>query len=356
MEESILTDPRGNSAVVEVLKDILGMERLQLVECQLVDENPHRSRRAERYGIVDLSTGVRHSVFVKSGFDDGLYREINLYAGLFVPEVDPVPRLLGYRAASTHQYLVLEWLDGRPPLFTNEADVRLVFHELGIWSEDLAERIHRFDSGDRSVFRTSNKCEVGAFVKKLLKDDTIERDITRTLSEVAAMVETNRQLLVDVGGNRLVGHLSRLTPLVIHWLVRAIMGMPTTLDTGDISLHNVFLCSQRPSAVFFDFEFAGVRPISLGLELLGDRFDSVPQGSLVDAAIDSYLDGWNRAGRRAISELAFRRSHACARFHYACRTFLGCIRRATVQQDEQGFEYAKEEAAVVQQAFEGLPL
>lgn len=190
--------------MTETLKEILEIARMRLLDSQIVDENPHRSRRTERYDLEDKSTGVKHRVFVKSGLDDDLLREINLYAGLMVSGVDPVPRLLGYKADSTRQYLVLEWLDGRTPQFTDEDDVRLVFDTLGSWSSELAERLDRYLSGELSEIRAAGDPDVERYLVDFLNSGTSGGKITQLLSEVAGMVDTDNELLIDAGDRKSV--------------------------------------------------------------------------------------------------------------------------------------------------------
>ena len=274
-----------------VITDVLGTRADRILSRQHLDE--HGSRVIERVAWSGTPGGA---ACVKYGSGPDLLREAAIYAGWLDPRLDPVPKFLGYRALPGDRHvLAVEWLDGRMPDFTLAADVDAVFGTLGEWQARWSAAIAAGWHQRRDWAEVAPPETLGAACARVASDVRGAAWYEDRLTAYLDTVDSQRSLCAALGGTALVEACVRIREAAAR-LAAMIASVPVTLDPGDLSALNALILPGSGTVRFFDFEYAGVAPVSQVFESLGEPWETVPCGELVERGLRVYAARWTAAG------------------------------------------------------------
>lgn len=306
-------DPRLE---LEELARIAGVQPSQVSVRETIRARP--SKVTERIEISESSVTPARTAFLKWGSSKRLLREILLYMAFYDPEADPVPRMLGYRASDRFNAVLLEWVEGVVPDFSERGVVERVFREYGRWTGGWSTAIRRYQAGGKTALcRRRVPPELHPELVRLMDHRINERMVTEDLERVHERYEACAHLLRSTGGleaGELFRHIARSGSAVAE----AIFSSPATLTSVDLSANNVLLEGPARRPIFFDFEHGGICPAAMALGLIGDASGLVPTGSLGELAKEAFLDGWSASASLRLEREGFDRSQRCARLYFMC--------------------------------------
>jgi len=262
-------------------------------------------------------------VLIKYGNDLGLRQEVRAYERLSRFQSTNIPQVLVCEISSCGNcFLALEWINGRHPDFTSERDIYNTYSVLGkcaaSWSEHVEIR-HEFSQGAWDRFIPFN--------------DMLKKRQELVLTTIG--VHVYNQLQYIAAKQDVIAHTMTL--------------MPNTFDPGDISLHNTII-SNHENVVFFDFEYASVRPVIMLFEHYGEGYTSLPSTpDHIVLAMRTFLDAWNGHASHAITWEQFRRAQVCARCCYKMGKYHYWIERMVdVKYREETLEWINQDQTQLQ--------
>ena len=277
---------------VHILADALDANADLICQREQLDVNGLRV--VERVRWRTEPSGPVRGACVKYGPGPHLLREAAVYTGWIDPRTDPVPNLVSHRALPDDWHvLAIEWLDGRMPDFTDAGDVDAVFRALGEWQAGCAIAIrageHLRDFAGLPVAQ-GLRAECARFGADVRDAHWYERRLTGYLDTF----EMHRALCSDLGGSPLLETCAQVRAVVSR-LAERIASVPLTLDPGDLSMLNVLILGSG-SVRFIDFEYAALAPVSQVFESLGEPWETVPTGDMVERGLRAYTEAWAGAG------------------------------------------------------------
>lgn len=253
-------------------------------------------------------------MFIKYGNDPGLRNEINTYQKMQYLSLNKVPKIYVCEEIENDFYLLaLEWIEGSHPNFKDKYDISKVYSALGKWSSYWSKLID--------------------------KHDWIEFDHFVILDNI---FKNHGRMIKKTIGTPIYDLLQRLI-MKSEFIISRIKKMPSTLDPGDISLHNILIKDGSGDVVFFDFESAGVRPMIMLLEHFGEGYESIPSSQEgIALAMQSYFAAWNHNSEKKIQWNEFMDSQICAQANYKVGKYVYWFMRIVEKREvEKTLEWIK---------------
>ncbi|MBO1003997.1 hypothetical protein [Pseudogracilibacillus auburnensis] len=266
--------------------------------------------RIIRRDIIDDTKGERviekvsltnKKVLIKYGRDAGILNEVKVYENIICAEKDPVPKLLiSKKLDNDTRLMVLEWIEGVHPDFSDSNDINLVFSSLGKWAGAWSYRI-----------------------------DNLQKEYEETLPNFKVLHSTLQEY--EKTENNCIGkEIINLLNKCLNYseeVLEVINKSPLTLDPGDISLHN-FIIDSSEKVFFIDFESTKVKPMIMLLEHLGEDYESIPHTlTNIRLAMQTFLNDWNKAAKESIGWEEFEYCQLCARVYYKIGKYNYWIKR-----------------------------
>lgn len=205
--------------------------------------------------------------------------------------------LVAHCALGSGRHLVAtEWAAGRPPRFSNLAEVTIAFRAAGElaghWAGAMASRaVQPPDLWPRPLPSSL------APAAPRLRDDVLGEAWYRDgLVRDAACVASHQRLLLDIGCPDL-GDLCRRLADAAAGIARRICADPVTLVNRDVTDDN-FLLAPDGGCRVLDWEDAAIAPAVHWFETLGDSdpTGTVPEGPAIDVALRAFSDGFGAGG------------------------------------------------------------
>lgn len=301
----------------DVLEEVLGICPVYILGRTTLDEKTDKRMEHLRLSLGDSNENF--SVFVKYGHPDSIVHEMMVYDAFLAHNIVRVPKLLGHRASFNGLHvLALEFLEGTKPDFRNENVVDSVFQALGESSARL--RLQAINYIYHTIpYRSESHILQSRFEALLYNILTKETMIDR-LTEISRLAEQMQQTVLELGGTELCHILLELGGEFGSRLTDSLSRMPVTLDSRDISMHNV-IYQADDKFWFLDFEYSKLCPMVFVVDVLGETWGSLPRDALAERAVRSFLEGWNRNADIPVNWDDFVVSYKCARVYWKAYEF-----------------------------------
>lgn len=246
------------------------------------------------------------TALIKYGCDSGLKHESLVYK-TFLEKNELVPKVLFNNNIGVLNVLALEWIDGEHPDFSSPDHIELVFSTLGKWAASWATNVKSYFNEFGETFPNFS------ILGKLLND--------------------NREALIALLGVNLFDFLTKECFEQGELVLKNIQRTPSTLDPGDISLHN-FIINDNNEVYFIDFESCAIRPVIMLFEHFGEDYGSIPntKGN-IKLAMESFVNEWNNRSAIKLDWDDFMYGHLNARIYYKIGDFNYWITRILQNRD-----------------------
>lgn len=301
----------------DCLQEIMGVTSLYIEGRSTLDEKHNKRMELLRFSSGEARDA--YSVFVKYVYADSIVQEIMVYDAFLRHHGSRVPKMIGHRASSDGLHvLVLEFLDGFNPEFNNKSIVNTVFEALGGCSSAWRLQAMRYVHGDNK-YQTDNHILQDRF-ERFIQSAVTKEVMIRNLKETSRIANDMEQTVQELGGTELYEALLDVGGEIGEIFAEYISRMPLTLDSRDISVHNV-IHQTDDKFWFVDFEYRKLCPVAFVVDVLGESWGSLPNDALTECAIRSFLEGWNKDADIRLEWEDFMVSYKCVRVHWKSHEF-----------------------------------
>ncbi|WP_157272601.1 hypothetical protein [Paenibacillus daejeonensis] len=237
---------------------------------------------------------------LKYGTDVGMKKEVQTYQQIGTLKLS-IPSVIYCEQIDSLYLLVLEWIDGRYPDFQDNKDIQNYFYSLGRFAVETS-------------FLNNNYFDFDT-------DELIH------MTELKTLLQDQEELIKNHVGTF---SYDMMQQLVAHKdnIFQCIMKIPKALDPGDISLHNAKIHGDSGKVVFFDFESAVIRPLSMFFEHFAEAYESIPSSETgILLSQQTFFQAWNTYAIIQISWYDFRQSITAAMLNYKAGNYIYWIRK-----------------------------
>lgn len=292
---------------------ILSLDSFEILERELILD---ASKRIERIKWRENKNAIPEQILIKYGRDSAILVEVLFYSKLSNSVKEQIPKIIAYDAQNNVKVLILEWIEGVNPDFSDQAIVKRVYKDYGKFAAKWGNQINEFDNDKIDKLINTNEDYRGKldhFIDKISIRNHIDE-----IYEGIKFRESREDLLKMIGGSEFLDLIKRMDQKWILQIIHKLYGVPCTLHPGDVSKFNTLISYSNDQVLIIDFENMKIGPMTLLMEYIGEEDIHVPTSQFNETALRSYVDGWNKYSSQPVKWEPFYDSYLAARILYKC--------------------------------------